>query len=140
MTWLTDRIRWVMVIAGVLTATMVSAAVDPQAALQSMFGETLTGPVAELVVRNWGALIALVGGMLIWGAFHPPSRPLALVVASVSKLCFIGLVLATGLAGRTGQVRVSIVVDAIFVLAFAIYLARELRSSRLGHPGQGASP
>jgi hypothetical protein len=37
------------------------------AARSSTFGETLEGTLAELVVRNWEALIKLVGGMLIYG-------------------------------------------------------------------------
>ena len=70
--WITTRIKPVMLIAGLLTSTMLYAAIAPEAALQSTFGESLTGPVAEIVVRNWGALIALVGMMLIYGAYDPP--------------------------------------------------------------------
>ena len=70
-----------MLISGALTCTMISAAIAPQRALRSTFGETLDGPVADIVVRNWGALIALVGGMLIYGAFNPPVRTLVLTVA-----------------------------------------------------------
>ncbi len=39
-------------------------AISPEAALSSNFGETLDGPLAEIIVRNWGALIALVGIIL----------------------------------------------------------------------------
>jgi hypothetical protein len=60
---------------------MFYAALVPQAALRSNFGATLEWPLAELIVRNGGALIGLVGVMLIHGAFHPPSRPLGLTVA-----------------------------------------------------------
>ena len=69
-----------------LTATMVQAAFAPDAALQSNFGETVSGPLAHLVARNWGALIALIGGMLIYGAFNPLQRPLVLIVAGSSKV------------------------------------------------------
>ena len=48
---------------------MVYAALAPQSALHSIFGSTLDGPLAEIVVRNWGALITLIGAMLIYGAF-----------------------------------------------------------------------
>ena len=44
------------------------------AALNSTFSETLNGPLAEIVVRNWGVLIAIVGAMLIYGVFDRPSR------------------------------------------------------------------
>ena len=83
-----------MLVSGALTCTMAYAAIAPQAALLSTFGETLQGPVAEIVVRNWGVLITLMGAMLIYGAFNPPVRSFALAVAGVSKLAFIALVLS----------------------------------------------
>jgi hypothetical protein len=81
----------------------------------------LTGPLAEIVVRNWGALIALIGGMLIYGAFNPASRPLVLAVAGISKAVFIGLVLTLGdFLGR--QAGVAVVIDAVMIVLFAWYL------------------
>jgi hypothetical protein len=121
MNWIVTRIKWIMLAAGVLTSTMVFAAVDPQSALQSTFGERIEGPVAEIVVRNWGALIALIGAMLIYGAFHPPSRPLVLTVAGVSKTVFISLVLAHGGAYLDNQAGVAVAVDSVFVLIFAAH-------------------
>jgi hypothetical protein len=44
MTWIVRHIRWIMVVSGVLTTTMVYAAIAPDAALRSTFGETLSGP------------------------------------------------------------------------------------------------
>jgi cbb3-type cytochrome oxidase subunit 1 len=57
-----------MLVSDALTCSMIYAAIAPQAALRSSFGDSLKGPVAEIVVRNWGALVMLVGAMLIgWG-------------------------------------------------------------------------
>lgn len=114
--------KWIMLLAGALTCTMLYAAIAPGAALQSTFGSTLQGPVAEVVVRNWGVLITIVGGMLIYGAFNPPVRPLVLVVASLSKLTFIALVLAQGSQFMGQQAGVAIAVDAVFVVLFACCL------------------
>ena len=52
-----NNIKWIMLISGVLTFTMVFAAITPQLALSSMFGSSLEGPLAEVIVRNWGALL-----------------------------------------------------------------------------------
>jgi len=101
---------------------MVYAAIAPQAALRSTFGETLDGPLAEIVVRNWGALISLVGGMLIYGAFHPPGRPLILTVAGLSKLVFIGLVLVHGTQYLGHQAGLAIAIDLVMVVLFIGYL------------------
>src|SRR5262245_62064903 len=85
--------KWVMLVAGLLTSTMFYAAFAPIPMQQSTFGDSVEGPVAEIVVRNWGILIGLVGLMLIYGAFEVASRRLALLVATVSKMAFISLVL-----------------------------------------------
>lgn len=76
---LTKNIKWLMLVSGALTCTMVYATIAPDAALVSTFGQTLDGPVAAVVVRNWGALIALVGGMLIISRHNPLSPSAAIV-------------------------------------------------------------
>jgi hypothetical protein len=122
MRWIFENFKWVMVVSGLLTCTMVYAAIAPQAALTSTFGDTLQGPLAEVVVRNWGALIALVGLMLIYGGFNPGVRPLVLVVAGASKLVFISLVLAQGGRYLGQQAGIAIAIDAVWVALFASYL------------------
>jgi hypothetical protein len=122
MAWLASKIKWVMLVSGVLTCTMLYAAVSPEAALNSTFGEGLQGPVASIVVRNWGALIGLVGLMLIYGAFAPPVRRMVLTVAGASKLVFIALVLSYGTQFLGFQAGVAVVVDSLWVLVFGAYL------------------
>ncbi|MEQ1866556.1 MAG: hypothetical protein ABL996_18110 [Micropepsaceae bacterium] len=123
MAWLVDNMQWVMLISGVLTSTMIFAAIAPQAALTSMFGETLEGPLAEIVVRNWGALIAISGGMLIYGAYELDVRPFVLVVVGASKVIFSALVLSQGGRYMTRQAGVAVAMDLVIVGLFAAYLA-----------------
>jgi hypothetical protein len=120
MAWST-AIKWIMLVSGVLTLTMVSALIAPHAAMRSTFGATLDGALAEIVVRNWGLLIGLVGAMLIYGAYHPEVRPLVLVVAAVSKVAFIGLVLLYG-SQYLATARLAIGVDAVMVGLFVVSL------------------
>lgn len=115
------QIKWIMLASGVLTCTMIYAAIAPQAALRGTFGEALDGPLAEIVVRNWGMLITLVGAMLIYGAYHAAVRPLVLAVAALSKLAFIVLVLAQGGRYLGQQAGVAIALDALWVVLFALY-------------------
>jgi hypothetical protein len=115
------NIKWLMVVSGAVTCTMIYGAVAPQAALQGTFGETLEGPLAEIIVRNWSVLIALIGGMLLYGAFNPPVRPLALTIATISKLIFIVLVVSQG-ARYITQAMIVIGIDAVWVLLFSWYL------------------
>src|SRR5262245_29523006 len=126
MNWIVTNIKWIMVISGVLTSTMVYAALAPDAALQSNFGETLDEPLAKIIVRNWGALIPMVGGMLIYGAFKPAVRGLALAVAGASKVIFIALVLSEGSRYLSQQAGIAVAVDSVMVL---LYLAYALASA-----------
>ena len=122
MPWIVRNIRWIMIVSGALTATMVYAAIAPDAMLRSNFGETIEGPLAHIVVRNWGALIALVGLMLIGGASNPPARPLVLTIAAASKAIFIALVLAQGGRYLSQQILVALVIDSIEIVLFAWYV------------------
>jgi hypothetical protein len=122
MKFITSNIKWIMLVSGALTCTMIYAAIAPQAAILASFGETLEGPIAEIVIRNWGVLITLVGAMLIYGAFHPPARPLVLSVAAISKLVFIILVITLGSQYLGQQVGIAVAMDSIWVVLFACHL------------------
>lgn len=128
MNWIVRHIKWIMLVSGALTCTMLFPVFAPEAALQATFGATLQGPVADVVVRNWGALIVLIGAMLIYGAFHPPVRPLVLTVAGLSKLIFMALVLSHGTL-FLGHAGVALVVDGIAVALFAGYLLAAKRAN-----------
>jgi hypothetical protein len=122
MSWVVVNIHRIMTLSGLLTMTMAYAAIAPQVALRSTFGETVSGPVADIVVRNWGALIAMVGATLIYAARKPAVRPLALSVAAGSKAFFIALVLSHGGRFLGYQAGIAVFVDALWVMLFASYL------------------
>lgn len=121
-------IQWVMLVSGALTCTMIYAAIAPQSALLQTFGESMSGPLAEIVVRNWGALITLIGAMLVYGALQPVHRNLILVVAVVSKIVFISLVLSFG-SQYLGKAGLAVAFDTAVVLYFLAYLASASRAS-----------
>ena len=132
-------IKPLMLTSGALTCTMLYAAFFPEAALQSTFGESIRGPAAELVVRNWGVLIFLTGVLLIRGALDPSVRATALLAAGVSKAAFIALVLAGGTRYLSQGAAVPVAVDGVMVVLFAAYLiAGRSRLGRRGHEAAGA--
>ena len=122
MSWVVANIHRIMIVSGLLTMTMIYAALAPETALRSTFGESMSGPVADIVVRNWGALIALVGATLIYAARKPAVRPLTLAVAGASKAVFITLVLSHGGRFLGYQAGLAVFVDALWVMVFASYL------------------
>lgn len=125
MTWIQRNIHWIMRISGALTFTMLLSALSPQIGLQTTFGVTPTlEPFADIVVRNWGALIAMVGLLLLYAARRPELRPLVLVVAIASKVIFMALVVTLGQA-YLGTAGLAVVVDTVMVVLFAAYLWAE---------------
>jgi len=122
MPWIVGNMKWIMVVCGLLTSTMIYAALFPAKALESTFGESLSGPLAELIVRNWGALIAMGGGMLIYAAFRPAVRPIVLVFTGLGKALFVALVLLQGGQYLRYQAGIAVVTDSLMVILFVWYL------------------
>ena len=139
MSWIVANIHRIMIVSGLLTLTMLYATLAPEAALRSTFGESVNGPVADIVVRNWGALIALVGAMLIYAARRPAVRPLALAIAGSSKAIFIALVLSHGGRFLGYQAGIAVAVDLVWVVVFALYLIATRRHT-VGDPRRVAPP
>ncbi len=126
MAWIVDNIQWIMLASGVLTLTMAQAVFAPSRTLTALFGETLEGPLARLIVRNWGFLIVASAGMLIYGAFHAEVRPLVLTFCGAGKLCFVSLVFAGGARYAKRQAFLAAILDTVMVILFAAYLAATL--------------
>lgn len=124
MTWLIDNIHIVLIVSGLLTITMMQFAIAPTRSLKSTYGETLQGPLVDLVVRGWGFLIALVGAMLLWAAFHPETRTLAVGAAVASKLFYVGALLAHRKRFLKGFAAVTAGVDVVMVVLLAAWLAK----------------
>jgi len=129
MNWIVANIKWIMLGSGLLTCTLFYAAIAPQAALRSMFGESLDGQLAEIIVRNWGALLALVGALQIYGAFNSKSRLLIVIVSSISKLVFVTLVLVYGRSFLGYQAGTAITIDLIIVILFVCYLLSDRKGT-----------
>jgi hypothetical protein len=117
------NIKWIMNIAGLLICSIIFAVFAPDAALISMFGEALTQPLAQVVVRSWGFLIFLISALLMYGAYKPEYRNLALVFSSVSKIAFIALIVIFG-TQYIEKSAVTIVLDSVLVVIFLSYLVK----------------
>jgi hypothetical protein len=117
-----SNFKWVMLVSGLLTCTMFLGLFSPQASLKSNFGETMQGPAADIIVRNWSALIGLMGIMLIYGAFNMPVRRFTLVIAGISKIIFIALVLSSSQSYSGLGAGTAVIADSIMVVLYIVYL------------------
>ena len=122
MTWLIDHIHIVLIVSGLLTLTMLQFAIAPTRSSISTYGEALKGPLVDLMVRGWGFLIALIGAMLLWAAFHPETRTLAVAAALASKLFYIGALIAHRKRFLKGFAAVTVGVDLVMVALLAAWL------------------
>lgn len=122
MHFINAQIKWTMLVSGLFTCSMFLALVAPQSGLEMLFGEAvLEEPYTEIVVRNWGGLIGMVGTLLVYGAFKTHSRNLILVIAAGSKSVFIGLNLVIGIDYISTSIA-AIVLDSICVALYLLFL------------------
>lgn len=119
---LVDNIQWVLLVCGLLTFSMVQAVVAPRATMRAYFGEAPDSKAVDLLMRNWGMLVAAGGLLLIYAAFTPDIRPAALMYVGAGKLAFIVLVLLAGGQFLKKQAGLAIVIDGIMVALFGVYL------------------
>lgn len=118
---LIDNMQWVLLVCGLLTASMVQAVFAPRTTVRSFFGEAPESAQFDLIVRNWGMLITAGGGLLIYAAFNPEMRPVAMIFAGATKIAFIALMLGSGVMKR--QAWVALAADSVMLALFAAYLA-----------------
>jgi hypothetical protein len=121
-------IKRCLIAIGVVTSTTLFAAFAPTTVLQGSFGATITDPLGEVVVRSWGLLIGLIGGMLVHAAFHPAERKLVMSVTLVSKIGFLVIIVGYGRAFFP-QVAPTFAFDllAVGVLAACLFAGRQSR-------------
>ena len=88
---------------------------------------------AEIVVRNWGALIGLMGIMLIYGAFNESVRRFVLIIAGTSKIIFICLVLMYGKEYMSLSAGTAVIADSIMAALYIVYLLLSRSRSAITH-------
>jgi hypothetical protein len=131
MNWIVAKIKWIMLVSGVLSCAALYVAVVPKEALRYLFDKTMSGALAEVVVRDWAVLYALAGGMLIYAAPRPQCRAMALVFAGLAKLSVLGLLLGYGRRFLEERVGIAIAVDMAMVALFVTFL---IGMRRIGTP------
>jgi hypothetical protein len=63
--------------------------------LQVVFGAERVDALTVLVARHWGLLVTLVGGLLIYAAYHPEVRVPVMIAATIEKLAIGALIFAS---------------------------------------------
>ena len=125
MNWVVENIQAILVVCGLLTATMFQFVIRPAPAARSTYGEAVDGTLGGVVIRGWGLLIALTGGMLVWAAFHPETRTLAIGVALISKVFYMGQLASKGGRFLKGMAGLTVALDLVMAGLLAAWMWAE---------------
>jgi hypothetical protein len=119
---ITSNIEVILIVTGVLTATMLVQFVAPSWTLRHTFGEVPTGTVSIVLARHWGLLLFSAGMLLVYSAFHPMVRQPAVVAASIEKAGFVACVFGTSLRQKPIASMMA-TGNALMTVVYVLYLA-----------------
>jgi hypothetical protein len=115
-----SHIEAVLIVTGLYTAGALVQFVAPRRFLKVTFGADSDDALTLLLAQHWALLAALVGGLLVYAAYHPVLRVPALVIATVEKLGLAGLVFF-GRWPRTPAGTRLAVADIVMAVIFILY-------------------
>ncbi len=116
--------RTILVVTGAVTTAAAIALALPDLTFRQLFGDT-TDAGSRLVIRHWGLLVGLVGGLLIYSAYHPEVRVPVMVAAIAEKFAIGALILFSPFRTRPLAATIGIA-DTAMAVAYVVLLA---------HPG-----
>jgi hypothetical protein len=118
-----SHVEMILIVTGLYTVLAVTQFIVPRLVLSRVtFGTDTADPFTLLMARHWAVLAALVGGLLVYAAYHPEVRGPAMVVAAVEKLVLAGLIFFGGWP-RTPTATRTAVIDAVIALVLVLCLA-----------------
>lgn len=85
--------------------------------LASLYGTAHTDPNTLILLRHRAVLFGVVGGLCVAAAFKPGYQWLAMIVASVSVVSFLGLAWSTG--GFNAHLQRVVVADVVVLVCLA---------------------
>lgn len=117
-----SSIGWILLVSGIATAGAGLAALFPRMLLR-LFGIDDGGSAVTFFVRHWGALIFVIGGLIVYAAYVPAVRAPVLAAAALEKIVIVALIFF-GPLKRTPAMTAIAIADGIFAALYVAYLAR----------------
>jgi hypothetical protein len=118
---ISSHIEAILIVTGLYTAGALAQFVAPRPFLKVLFGADSDDALTLLLAQHWGLLAGLVGGLLVYAAYHPALRVPALAIATVEKLGLAGLIFF-GRWPRTPAATRLAVTDGVMVVVFILCL------------------
>ncbi len=115
-----DKISTVILfLVGLINIAPVIVFFSPERT-KSLYGITLENETLTLLMRHRGVLLSIVGIALIFAAFKPEYRILAIVLAFVSKIAFIFLTFTSN--GYSPEIKQVVLIDVGAMVLLAVVL------------------
>ncbi|HKI36669.1 MAG TPA: hypothetical protein VKA46_32740 [Gemmataceae bacterium] len=119
---LAAQIELILLVTGLATAAALALCLAPVTMMKLLFGQAPSDALGLLIARHWGLLVSLVGGLLIYAAYHAEVRVPTLIVAIAEKAAFaLGVFISP--FRRRPTVLVMALADAGMAAVYLIYLA-----------------
>ncbi len=117
-----DHIQTILVVTGLATALTIVQCAAPRQMLRFVFGIETPQPFTLLMASHWGLLGFLVGTLLVYAVFQPDLRVPSMVVGTVEKLFFAGLVFFCDMP-KTALLKALAVIDTGIAVFYLTYFA-----------------
>ena len=111
----------ILLITGLATAGVLVVFMAPVSVLKVLFGQAPSDALSLFIVRHWGLLVALVGALLIYAAYHAEVRVPTLIVAIVEKAALVLGVLISPFRQRPTVLAMALA-DACMSAVYVMYL------------------
>jgi hypothetical protein len=115
-------IKPILVVTGIVTASMIAAFLAPAMVLDQLFVGTPSDAVSLAVTRHWGLLVFCFGALLIWAAYRPELRKPVLIFTIVEKVALVLGILLLPLALKLGAY-IAAATDATCTALYLLFLA-----------------
>ncbi len=103
-----------LVLVGIIHLLPVSGVLGVER-LAVLYGVSLGEPNIEILMRHRAVLFGLLGLFLVYAAFQPSLKPLAIIAGFVSVASFIAIAWSVG--GYNDSIRKVVIADIIAIVA-----------------------
>ena len=103
-----------LVLVGIIHLLPVSGVLGVER-LAVLYGVSLSEPNIEILMRHRAVLFGLLGLFLVYAAFQPSLKPLAIIAGFVSVVSFIAIAWSVG--GYNDALRKVVIADIIAIVA-----------------------
>lgn len=119
----------ILLVVGVINFLPILG-ITSSASLERLYGITIAGPDAEILLRHRAVLFGLLGALLIASAFRPKLQTIAVIAGLVSMLSFILIAISVGDYGD--PIRNVVVIDVVALIALLVVPVSRWAANRAG--------